>query len=148
MIKRTVSFWFLIGFGILLNIIFLLGQTMALVNYEFTVFLGLQESAHLISDVGVALNRGFGFGDTVFYMPLFIAGITGLLKGKKYGFFTMVGALAITVYWPIVCLSTLYFAKGAPGFHFTAYTSYTITLLLISLYGLWGLWFLYIKMHF
>ncbi len=116
---------------------------MAVINYDFTVSIGLQESINEITEVGVALNKGFGLGDTVFYIPLFIIGIVGLLKRVALGIYTMFGAMAVTVYWPIVCLSTLFYAEGAPGFHFTDYTSYSVILSLISLYGLGGLWFLY-----
>jgi hypothetical protein len=76
-------------------------------------------------------------------MPLFIIGLIGLLKRSAFGFYTMIGAMAITVYWPIVVLSTLFFADGAPGWHFTDYTSYTIILSFIALYGMWGFGFLY-----
>lgn len=142
-LKRTSGFWFLIGFGIFLIIIYLLGQTMALINYDFAVSMELQEPVNEITEVGVALNKGFGFGDTVFYIPLFIVGIVGLMRGNAAGLFAMFGAMAVTVYWPIVALSTLFFAKGSPGFRFTDYVSYSIMLPLISIYGLWGLWFLY-----
>ena len=137
--KRTTGFWFLIGFGVLLNITYVLGQTMAVMNYDFAVSIGLQEPVNQITEIGVALNKGFGFGDT----PLFVIGIIGLLKRSALGFYAMIGAMAITVYWPIVTLSTVFFAKGAPGWHFTDYRSYSILLSLIALYGIWGFWFLY-----
>ena len=142
-IKRTSGFWVLIGFSVLLNIIYLLGQTMALINYDFAVSIHLQESVNEITEIGVALNKGFGFGDTIFYIPLFVIGIIGLLKRSAFGLFAMFGAMAITVYWPIVGLSTVFFAKDAPGWHFTDYSSYSILLSLIALYGIWGFWFLY-----
>ena len=142
-VKRTTGFWLLIGFGILLIIIYLLGQTMALINYDFAVSIDLQEPVNEITEIGVALNKGFGFGDTVFYIPLFVIGVVGLLKRSALGLFAMLGTMAITVYWPIVSLSTLFFAKGAPGWYFTDYTSYSILLSLIVLYGIWGFWFLY-----
>ena len=141
--KRTTEFWFLIGLGVLLNIVYILGQTMAVINYDFAVSIDLQEPVNEITEIGVALNKGFGFGDTVFYIPLFIIGIIGLLKRTTLGLFAMLGAMAITVYWPIVGLSTVIFAKGAPGWYFTDYTSYTILLSLIAFYGIWGFWFLY-----
>ena len=141
--KRKTGFWILIGIGILLNIIYLFGQTMALINYDFAVLIGLQEPASELTEVGVALNKGFGLGDTVFYMPLFIIGIIGLTKRTAWGTYAMSGAMAITVYWPVVALSTLFFAKGSEGFHFTDYSSYSVLLSLIAIYGLWGLWFLY-----
>ena len=136
--KRSLSFWFLIGVGVLLNIMYLLGQTMAIINYDFTVALDLQEPISEITEVGVALNKGFGLGDTVVYIPLFIIGLIGLLKRSVLGLYTMFGAMAITVYWPVVCLSTVYYAKNAPGWQFIDYTAYTITLTTISIYGIWG----------
>lgn len=144
-IKRTTGFWILIGVGILLNVIYLLGQTMAIINYDFAVSIDLQEPLSEITAIGVASNKGFGFGDTFFYMPLFVLGIIGLLKKSAFGLYAMFGALAITVYWPIVGLSTVFYAKGSPGWHFTDYTSYSVLLSLIAFYGLWGSWFLYRK---
>ena len=141
--KRTTGFWFLTGFGVFLTILYVLGQTMAVINYDFAVSIDLQEPVNEITEIGVALNKGFGFGDTIFYIPLFVIGIIGLLKRTTLGLFTMLGAMAITVYWPIVGLSTVIFAKGAPGWYFTDYTSYTILLSLIAFYGIWGFWFLY-----
>jgi hypothetical protein len=141
--RKSFWFWFLIGIGILLNLMYLSGQTMAIINYDFTVSTGLQESIDEITGVGVAFNKGFGLGDTVFYIPLFIAGIIGLIRGKIWGIYTMFGAMAVTVYWPIVSLSALYYAKNAPGFNFTNHSEYAVILSLIILYGLWGLWFLY-----
>ena len=143
MVKRTSGFWILISTGILLNLIYLLGQTMAIVNYDFAVSIGLQEPINEITGVGVALNKGFGAGDTFFYMPIFVIGIIGLLKRSVWGLYAMIGAMAVTVYWPIVGLSTVFFAKGAEGWHFADYTSYSILLSLIGIYGIWGLWFLY-----
>ena len=82
-------------------------------------------------------------GDTIFYIPLFVIGIIGLLKRTAYGLYAMSGALAITTYWPIVVLTTVYYAKGTPGWHFSDYTSYSILLTLIAIYGLWGLWYIF-----
>lgn len=79
--------------------------------------IGIQEPVNEITKVGVALNKGFALGDTVIYMP----------------FFAMLGAMAVTVYWPIISLSTLFFAKGTPSYGFTNITSYSITLTLIAL---------------
>jgi len=116
---------------------------MAVIHYDFAVLIGLQESVEEITEVGVALNKGFGLGDTVFYIPLFVIGIIGLLKRTTLGLYAMLGAMAVTVYWPIVGLSTVIFAKGAPGWYFTDYTSYAILLSIIALYGLWGFQYLY-----
>ncbi len=137
------GFWFLIVVSSILSLIYFLGQTMAFINYDFTVMVGMQEPSEEITEMGVAFNKGFGVGDTVIYLPLLIAGIIGMIKRKQWGLFSMAGALAITIYWPIVCLSTLFFAKGLPDFHFSGYLSYSILLPIISLFGIWGLWFVY-----
>jgi len=142
-IKKPSGFWLLIGFGIVLNILYLFGQTMAVINYDFAVSIGLQESVNEITEIGVASNKGFGFADTVIYIPLFVMGIIGLLKRSAFGLYAMFGAMAVTMYWPVVGLSMVFFAKGAPGWRFSNYTSYSILLSIIGLYGIWGFWFLY-----
>lgn len=115
--KRKFGFWFLISICILLAIMLILGQTLSLINYDLTVSLGLQESAEEVSDVGVAWAKGFAFGDTVFYLPLLLLGIIGLLKRRSWDFYSMFGALAITVYWPIVSLSTIFMVCGGCGIY-------------------------------
>ena len=140
--NKNPGFWILVSFGILLNIFYLAGQTMALVSYDFTVEMGLQEATSEITAVGVALNKGFGLGDTVVYIPLFVAGIVGLFRRKNWGLYTMASAMGITIYWPVVCLSTLFFAKNADGWYFSDYASYTFLLSFIALYGTWGLFYL------
>ena len=100
MVKRTTGFWILVSIGIILNLIYLLGQTMAIINYDFAVSIELQEPVNEITEVGVASNKGFGFGDTFFYMPLFVLGIIGLMKRSAWGLYAMFGAMAITIYWP------------------------------------------------
>ncbi len=141
--KRTVGFWVLMVIGILLSAMLLLGQTMSFINYDFAVSIGLQESRDAVGEIGVAINKGFGVGDTIVYVPLLVIGIVGLWLKKKWGLFAMAGALGITAYWPMVCLFFLLFAKGSPGFNFTSFTSYTILLTAITIYGLWGFWYLY-----
>jgi hypothetical protein len=145
--RRPKGFWFLIGVGIFLNLMYLSGQTMAVIDYQSAVSMGLQESTDQVTQVGVALNKGFGLGDTIVYIPLFVAGIFGLIKKTSWGIYTMMGALAITVYWPVVSLATLYFAKTADGWSFDNYTSYSILLLSITVYGCWGIWYLFKHRH-
>ena len=144
-IKREIGFWVLTIPGILILLMLIFGQMISFIDYDFTVTLGLQESANIIGEFGVASNKAFGVGDTVIYLPLLILGLLGLWQKKTWGIFTMVGALAITAYWPMVNLFFVYFAKGLPGFNFTDFITYTIVLSLISIYGLWGMWYIYQK---
>jgi len=141
--KRTVGFWVVMIVGILLLLMLILGQMMSFINYDFTVSIGLQESKDIIGEMGVAVNKGFGVGDTIIYIPLMLFGLMGLWFRKMWGLFAMASALAITAYWPMVSIFLLLYARGTPGFNFTDFASYTIVLIPVTLYGLWGLWYLY-----
>ena len=55
-----------------LIIMFLAGQTLGVFNYALAVSIGMQESEEEIGKVGIAFAKGFGFSDTVIYIPLFI----------------------------------------------------------------------------
>lgn len=141
--KRMLGFWFIMIMGTLTLVMLIIGQMMSFINYDFTVALGLQEPAEMIGEMGVAVNKGFGAGDTVIYLPMLIAGLAGLWMRRTWGLYAMAGALAITAYWPMVSLFILIFAKGTPGFNFTDYASYAIFLMFFTIYGLWGLWYLF-----
>jgi hypothetical protein len=138
----AVGFWILMVIGMLILVVLFLGQTMSFINYEFTVVMGLQESVDVIGEMGVAVNKGFGVGDTIIYIPLLTMGIIGLWIRKEWGIITMAAALGLTAYWPMVVLFTLIFAKGSPGFNFINYPSYAVVLTLITVYGIWGLVYL------
>ena len=124
-----------------------IGQTLSLIDHDLTVSLGLQESIEEISRTGVAFAKGFAFGDTVFYMPLFASGIVGLFRGRAWGLFSMFGALTLPVYWPVVHLYAIYAGKSSMNLSSAKYVSYSVILPLIALYGLWGMWFLYNRCH-
>ena len=141
--KRAVGFWVIMIFSIFMLVMLLVGQMMSFINYDFTVSLGLQESVDVVGEMGVAINKGFGVGDTIIYIPLLIAGLVGLWLRKEWGIFTMASALGITAYWPLVYIFFFFFAKGAPGFNFTDFMSLTIFLSATAVYALWGLWYLY-----
>ena len=140
--KRPTGFWVITIVSVLWLITMLLGQVMAYVDYEFTVSLGLQESVDAVGPMGVAVNKGFGVGDTIVYIPLIVIGLVGLWRRRTWGLIAMSGAFAITAYFPVVCLSLLLFARGTPGFAFTRFVPYAIFLTIVTLYGLWGLWYL------
>ncbi len=138
-----IGFRLLIIIGVFLVVMFLIGQTTALLNYEYVVSIGMQESEQEITNVGIAFAKGFAFGDTMIYIPLFIIGAVGLLKKKSWGIFSMFGAFAITVYWPLVHLYAIYVGRDGLNLSDDKYLSYSIILPLIIIYGLWGMWYLY-----
>jgi len=116
---------------------------MSFINYDFTVALGLQESENDIGIFGVAVNKSFGVGDTLVYVPLLFAGLIGLWLRKKWGIFLMICALAITMYWPVVCIFIILFSNTLPGFNYPNLHITIMLLILITIYGGWGLWYLF-----
>ena len=143
--SRPVGIMILLITGFLLLVMLLAGQTMAIIDYDFAVSMGLQESEEELGERGIATNKGFGVGDTVVYIPLLVIGLVGIMRRRRWGVLAMGGAMGITVYWPITCLFILYFSRGMHGFNFTNFVSYTVILSIITLYGLWGLVYLHRK---
>ena len=141
--RKNTSYWILISVSILLTFFLLIGQTYSLINYDSAVKHGLQESVEEIGNVGIAFAKGFAFGDTLIYIPLLIVGITGFLKKKKWGFFSLFGSLAISVYWPLVHLYAIFIERDAINLASEKYISYPIVLSLIIIYGIWGMIYLY-----
>ena len=86
--RKLIGFWVLIILGILILVMLLAGQMMSFINYEFTVSIGLQESVDVVGEMGVAVNKGFGVGDTIIYIPLLILGLVGLWIRKEWGIIT------------------------------------------------------------
>jgi len=141
--KKGFGFWVLIIVSIVLVVFLIIGQTLSLIDYDLALSLGLQESEKEIGKVGIAFAKGFAFGDTIFYVPLLVFGILGLLKGKKWGTVLMLGALGISIYWPIVHLYAIYIDTEAITLNPEKYISFPIVLSLIIIYGLWGIYYLY-----
>ena len=140
--RNSIGFWTLEGLGLLLCGFLLVGQTGALIDYDLTVSLGLQEPAREITEIGVVFNKAFGAADTFVYLPLLLIGLVGFWLRRKWGVIALAAALGITAYWPIVSLYALYGAIGTPGFSFSNHTLYTAILVPVFVYGLWGLVYL------
>jgi hypothetical protein len=141
--KKTFGFWLLISLGLVLTAFLVLGQTLSLFNYEGAVRFGMQESITEVGATGVAYGKGFAFSDTIIYLPLLILGLIGITMGKNWGLFSMFGALAISLYWPIVCLFSIYIGKSSMALSPDKYISYPIVLGIVIVYSIFGLWFLY-----
>ena len=144
-LKKETSFWVLIIVASILVILFLFGQTLGVFDYDLAVSIGMQESEDEIGKVGIAFAKGFGFADTVIYIPLFVVGIIGLLKLKRWGKYSMFGGLAISVYWPLVHLYAIFIDRVSITLHDEKYIYFPIILSLIVIYGLWGMRYLYNK---
>ena len=138
-----MGYWFLITFSSVLLLFLIVGQSFALINYNYVVSIGLQESIEEVTKIGIAWLKAFAIGDTLAYIPLLLAGIIGMIKKRKWGYISMFASLAISVYWPVVNLSAIYLAKNDINLNADKYVSFSIILPIIAIYGLWGMFYLY-----
>lgn len=138
----NIGFWLIQIPGWLLVLYLVYAQAIPAFDYDLGVAMGTQESADVITGVGVAFWYGFAFGDLVTYIPLLAVGLAGYGYGAIWGRLLLSAALGITVYWPIVCLAAVVAARDADGWQIDNELPYWIVLPLIALWGIWGLWFL------
>ncbi|RLD62678.1 MAG: hypothetical protein DRI95_12770 [Bacteroidetes bacterium] len=141
--RKNKGYWFLITFSSILLLFLIVGQSYSLIDYNYIVSIGLQESSEEVTKVGIAWLKAFAIGDTLAYIPLLLLGIIGMIKKRKWGYFSMFASLAISVYWPIVNLSAIYLAKNDINLNADKYVSFSIILPILSIYGLWGMFYLY-----
>jgi len=122
-----------------------MGQTMAIINYDFAVQLGLQESVYEVGQFGVQLNRAFGASDTLIYIPLIIFSIVGLMLKKSWSLFTTAAVMGISSYWATTSVFLLNFLIGIPNYHLQPDTVYWLILSVYIFSGISGLLYLAFK---
>ena len=137
--KKETRFWSIQIPGWLLLFYLVYAQAIPALAYDLGVAMGTQEAASIVTEVGVAFWYGFALADLLVYIPLLAVGLIGHWKGRLWGSVTLISALGITVYWPVVCLAALVSARGAPGWNLTQEAAYWVVLPLITLWGAWGL---------
>jgi hypothetical protein len=137
---RDLDFWTIQLPGWLLLAYLVYAQAIPAFSYETGVAMGTQESAEVVSEVGVAFWYGFALGDLLTYIPLLALGLLGFRLRKGWGRIVLAAALGVTVYWPAVCLVAVVAARHASGWNLPDETPYWIVLPLIMLWAVWSLW--------
>ena len=143
--KRPFSFWVIISTLFLSLFLLLLGQSSAIFHYEFAVDIGFQEEAAQVSEFGVAVNRAFGVGDTLIYIPLIILSIIGLILRKKWALITTAAVCGISAYWTSTSAFMFWFLEGVPGYSFVPGAEYWVFIGLYLVLGLWGIGYLILR---
>ncbi|MDX2437566.1 MAG: MYXO-CTERM sorting domain-containing protein [Acidobacteriota bacterium] len=115
--QRPVAFWVIVVYLGLSVVVMLTGQTMAVVNYDLAVRLGLQESLEEVGEYGVEVGRAFGAGDTVIYVPLMLVSLVGLVARRRWAVLTTTAVFGVSAYWAATILSMLVFLPGALGYN-------------------------------
>ena len=140
--KRPISFWVIIVFLIVSMILLLMGQTMAIFNYEFAVKLGLQEDVKEVSEFGVQINRAFGGGDTLVYIPLMAISLVGLFLKRRWSLVTTAAVMGISAYWATTVVFMLFFLPGVPSYNLVSGLEYWLVIGAYLIIGIWGLMYL------
>lgn len=140
--RRPAAFWILIVFISVSIIMMFLGQSVSVFNYDLTVRLGLQESREQVSEFGVQVNRAFGAGDTVVYIPLLIASLIGLWLKKRWALIATGAALGVSAYWSLTVCFIFLFLQGTPGYNYIPGLEIWSFVGLYALFGVWGLFYL------
>lgn len=133
--NRGIAYWGIQAPGWVLLAYLLVAQAIPVFDYEIGVRMGTQESAAIITDVGVAFWYGFAFADLAIYIPLLAIGLILHWQHHRWSGPILAAALGITVYWPIVCLAAVVSARGADGWNLASEAGFWIVLPLIALWG-------------
>jgi len=140
--KRPISFWVIIVFLIISMVLLLMGQTMAIFNYEFAVKLGLQEDVKEVSEFGVQINRAFGAGDTFVYIPLMAISLVGLFLKKRWSLVTTAAVMGISAYWATTVAFMLFFLLHVPHYNLVPGPEYWLFIGAYIIIGVWGVVYL------
>ena len=140
--KRPIAFWIIIVFLIVSTVLLLMGQTMAIFNYEFAVKLGLQEDVREVGQIGVQVNRAFGARDTLVYIPLMAISLIGLFLRKRWSLVTTAGVMAISVYWSTTVAFMLVFLPGVHNYNLVPGPEYWLFVLAYIIFGVCGVVYL------
>ena len=140
--KRPTAFWIIIVFLIVSIVFLLMGQTMAIFNYEFAVTLGLQEDVKEVGQFGVQVNRAFGAGDTLVYIPLMVISLIGLFLRKRWSLVSTAAVMAISVYWATTAAFMLVFLPGVHNYNLVPGPEYWLFVIAYIIFGVCGVVYL------
>lgn len=143
--RRPPAFWFIFVFLALSIVLLLLGQTMSVLDYDLTVRLGLQESPEQVGAHGVQVNRAFGAGDTVVYIPLMVASLAGLWLRKRWSLLTTAAVAGISAYWTATIGFMLAFLPGTTGYDYVPPPGIWLFVGAYMLFGVWCLVYLLVR---
>ncbi len=114
--RRPTGFWVIFVFLAASIVLMLAGQTLGAFDYERAAQLGLQEDPEEMTQFGVQVNRAFGVGDTVVYLPLMMVSMIGLWQRKRWSLLTTAAVFGISIYWTVTVTFILLFLPGVPGY--------------------------------
>ena len=143
--RRPIAFWGLCVFLVLGTALLLIGQTTAVFAYDVAVEMGLQESVEDVTEYGVEVNRAFGAGDTIVYIPLMLLALIGLARRRRWAIPVTAAVMGISMYWTVTVASMFGFLPGVAGYELTPGPEYWVFLGVFAGVGLWGIMYLSVR---
>lgn len=134
--------WVIIVFHVVSLVLWLFGQTGAVVSYDTAADWGFQESRAVLDPVIVEVNRGIGLTDTLVMLPLFVVAAVGLVRRQFYGAVASWLAFGMTLYWPTEFWCTKYFYGRAGIMSPFPGVSAIVLPGVLLLVAVWGSWYL------
>ena len=116
--NRSLAFWIFTVFLSLSIVLMIAGQTLSIFNYDLAMDLSLQETPEQVGEFGVQVNRAFGVGDTVVYIPLLIASLIGLWLKKRWALIVTGAVTGVSAYWSVTVSFIMLFLRGTPGYNY------------------------------
>ena len=143
--NRPIAFWIFFIFIALSIVLMLIGQTLSIFNYDLTVELGLQESPGQVGEFGVQVNRAFGAGDSVVYIPLLIASLVGLWFKKRWALIVTGAATGVSAYWSVTVSFIMLFLWETPGYNYLPGPEIWLFVGAYLTFGVWGIIYLIVR---
>jgi len=134
--------WIIVVFHIVNLILWTLGQTLAIFNYDLVASWGLQDQRDLIDPAIVEVNRGIALADTYLLLPVFLIAVIGLVRLRWFGAIASWMAFALTLYWPVVFWSSQKFLAEAGIKHQPMSIAVVLLPACFMAFSLWGTWYL------
>lgn len=140
--RMPSGIWAIVGFHIVNLLLWSVGQTGALVDYDRIAEWGLQDARSLVHPVIVQVNQGIAAADTVVMLPLFLIAVVGLVRRRFFGLVASWLALGITLYWPVVYWWSQFFYGRAGTLHVPNAPATVIIPAAFLVVGGWASWYL------
>lgn len=143
--ERPLAFWIIVAFLAGSIVLMVAGQTLAVFDYELAVRYGLQESVEQVSEFGVQINRAFGAGDTVVYVPLLVVSLVGLFRRRRWALLTTAAVAGISAYWSVTVIFVFLFLPGTSGYSYVPGPTIWSFVGAYTAFGVWGLVYLLVR---
>jgi hypothetical protein len=132
----------IIGFHTLSFVLWIIGQTGAVLDYDRVAEWGLQDPRILLDPAIVEANRAIGLTDTIVMLPLYLVAVVGLLGRRFYGAVASWLVFGMSLYWPVMFWCSQAFYAEAAIEHAPTSMSAVVVPGATALIAAWGSWYL------